>query len=341
MGTKGRGVFSSVLLAQDEQASAPVAIKVLRGNDLMLQAGQKEAALLRDLTQGDPKEQGHIIRFLDEFKLGEHLCVVMEAMHLNLRKLLKTYGATQGLSIKAVLSYTQQLLVGLTYLRNKGVVHADLKPDNLVVNETMSILKICDFGSAMRTQEVEELGEAPYLQSRFYRAPEVILGYGPQGPAMDMWSAAASMYEMYTAKVMFPGRHNNEIVKQMMEIRGPFAKKLLKKASPLLRKQHFDDDCGHFLSRELDRVTQVESVRSVVPPLGPTKQLSEMLCPPRVAAKMPGDVKAGVALLQSFLEQALVLDPSKRAEPVAALQLFKTGGSGGGGGGGGGGSGGK
>ena len=73
----------------------------------------KEAAILRDLTLGDPKNQGHIVRFLDDFRLGEHVCVVMEAMHMNLRKLLKTYGASQGLAVKAVLSYTQQ--VGETF----------------------------------------------------------------------------------------------------------------------------------------------------------------------------------------------------------------------------------
>ena len=145
---------------------------------------------------------------------------------------------------------------------------------------------------------------------------------------MDIWSAACAMFEMYTAQVLFPGRHNNEILKQMMDVRGPFAKKLLKKASPVLRKQHFDHDSGHFLSRELDRITQVESVRSVAPPAGPTKLLSEMLCPPRMAAKMPRDIKAGVALLETFLEQALVLDPTKRVEPLAALQLFKGGGGG-------------
>lgn len=120
LGVKGRGVFSSVLVAHDTQAvpTSPlgpsprtVAIKVLRGNDLMLQAGLKEAALLRALTEGDKRDEGHVVRFHEEFRLGGHVCVVMEAMHLNLRKLLKTYGPSQGLAIKAVLSYAQQVSV--------------------------------------------------------------------------------------------------------------------------------------------------------------------------------------------------------------------------------------
>lgn len=129
-----------------------------------------------------------------------------------------------------VLSYTKQLLGGLAFLAHKGVVHADIKPDNLVVNQSLAVLKvslsnsvldgiergafvpmhihayatfppspiaplehplpitptnltqqqICDFGSAMRVQELAELGDAPYLQSRFYRAPENVLGYDPR-----------------------------------------------------------------------------------------------------------------------------------------------------------------
>src|SRR6056297_2618611 len=119
-----------------------------------------------------------------------------------------------------------QLLVGLAYLEQQGVAHADLKPDNLVVDTSMSVLKICDFGSALHTNELggneaeEAATSTPYLQSRFYRAPEVILGYPPRGPAMDMWSAGTTMYELYTARVLFPGRHNNEVLRQMMEVRG-------------------------------------------------------------------------------------------------------------------------
>jgi serine/threonine-protein kinase PRP4 len=291
----------------------------------MLQAGLKEATILRELTKDDPKAQAHTIHLYEDFRLGEHLCLVMEAMHVNLRKLLKTYGANQGLAVKAVLNYTSQLLVGLAFLQQKGIVHADLKPDNLVVNEKFSVLKICDFGSAMRTKEFEDLDDCPYLQSRFYRAPEVMLGYPPRNCQIDMWSAATSMYEMYTGQVLFPGRHNNEVLKNMMEVRGPFARRLLKKASPTLRTQHFDDINFNFLLRELDLAGRNETVRSVPQVTAPTKQLGEMLAPPRLAAKMPADVKVKVEQLKNFLEQALVLDPTKRITPVEGLQLLQGG----------------
>ncbi|EYB89049.1 hypothetical protein Y032_0237g3249 [Ancylostoma ceylanicum] len=79
----------------------------------------------------------------------------------------------------------------------------------LDVNESKLTLKLCDFGSAghVRDQEI-----APYLVSRFYRAPEIMLGiqhdYG-----IDLWSIAVTLYEVYTGKIMFPGKSNNHMLK--------------------------------------------------------------------------------------------------------------------------------
>ena len=118
----------------------------------------------------------HVVCLYASFKLGEHVCLVMEAMAMNLRKVLQTYGAKQGIAVKAVsesvdgcgwramrfgripkptkpphrptktkkqvLSYTKQLLAGLDFLACKGIVHADLKPDNVVVSQNLAVLKV-------------------------------------------------------------------------------------------------------------------------------------------------------------------------------------------------------
>jgi serine/threonine-protein kinase PRP4 len=72
-----------------------------------------------------------------------------------------------------VRAYTAQLLTALYHLRNCGVLHADIKPDNILVSAARTMVKLCDFGSAMFVGDNEI---TPYLVSRFYRAPEVILG---------------------------------------------------------------------------------------------------------------------------------------------------------------------
>ena len=89
---------------------------------------------------------------------------------MNLREVLKKYGREVGLHIKAVRSYTQQLLLALKLLKRCSILHADIKPDNILVNDTKLLLKLCDFGSASHISENEI---TPYLVSRFYRAPEI------------------------------------------------------------------------------------------------------------------------------------------------------------------------
>lgn len=71
---------------------------------------------------------------------------------------------------QAVRSYSQQLLLALKLMKRCSLIHADIKPDNILVSENKLVLKLCDFGSAMHAGENES---TPYLVSRFYRAPEI------------------------------------------------------------------------------------------------------------------------------------------------------------------------
>lgn len=176
----GRGVFSSVLRARDTEQQGTddqfpeVAVKVLRANETMTKAGQLETAICRKLAGADPDGKRHCVRMLRHFDYRGHLCLVFEPLDMNLRELTKKYGRGVGLNVGAVRLYTAQLLQALYHLRNCGVVHADLKPDNILVNKQRTAVKVCDFGNAMFDGPDNEY--TPYIGSRFYRAPEVILG---------------------------------------------------------------------------------------------------------------------------------------------------------------------
>ena len=75
------------------------------------------------------------------------------------------------------------------------------------VNENKLVLKLCDFGSASNVAENEV---TPYLVSRFYRGPEIILGMRYDF-GVDMWSTACTLYELYTGRIMFAGKTNNQV----------------------------------------------------------------------------------------------------------------------------------
>ena len=113
----------------------------------------------------------------------------------------------------------------------------------------MCVVKICDLGSASKTDECEI---TPYLVSRFYRAPEIILGH-KYDTAIDLWSVACCLFECYTGRYMFPGKNNNHMLKLIQDTCGCFSNKMLRKS--MFRELHFREDFV-FISKEKDPVTK-------------------------------------------------------------------------------------
>ncbi|XP_058837159.1 serine/threonine-protein kinase PRP4 homolog isoform X2 [Topomyia yanbarensis] len=189
----GQGVFSTVVRAKDQaRGNALVAVKIIRNNEIMHKTGLRELETLKKLNDTDPEDRYHCLRLYRHFFHKQHLCMVLEPLSMNLREVLKKYGKNVGLHIKAVRSYTQQLLLALKLLKKSGTLHADIKPDNILVNDNNLVLKLCDFGSA---SSITDNDITPYLVSRFYRAPEIILGL-PYDYGIDMWSAGCTIYEL-------------------------------------------------------------------------------------------------------------------------------------------------
>ena len=116
------------------------------------------------------------------------------------------------------------------------------------------MLKICDLGTAIDRSDAATAHTeiTPYLVSRFYRAPEIILGM-PYDYGVDMWSIGCTLYEMFTGKILFAGDSNNQMLKAIMEIRGKITPKLFRRGQ--LSAAHFDEQ-GQFVSVERDKVLQ-------------------------------------------------------------------------------------
>ncbi|KAI5298871.1 Serine/threonine-protein kinase PRP4 [Ascosphaera atra] len=230
---------------------------------------------------------------------------------MNLREVLKKFGRDVGINLKAIRVYAQQLFLGLSLLQKCGIIHADLKPDNLLVNEGRNVLKICDLGSASPVSENEI---TPYLVSRFYRAPEIILGL-PYDCAADVWSVGCTLYELYTGKILFTGRNNNQMLRSMMECRGQFPPKLLRRG--VLSGQHFDDMLN-FHSVEEDSITG-RVVTRVMTFKKPKKDLKARLTGTG-ATRMDDANTKELTLFIDLLDKCLSLNPEKRCTPLEALK---------------------
>uniref|UniRef100_A0A8C6UHC6 Serine/threonine-protein kinase PRP4 homolog n=1 Tax=Neogobius melanostomus TaxID=47308 RepID=A0A8C6UHC6_9GOBI len=309
-GYTGQGVFSNVIRARDTaRAGQEVAVKIIRNNELMQKTGLKELEFLKKLNDADPDDKFHCLRLFRHFYHKQHLCLVFEPLSMNLREVLKKYGKDVGLHIKAVRSYSQQLFLALKLLKRCNILHADIKPDNILVNESKTILKLCDFGSA---SHVADNDITPYLVSRFYRAPEIVIGK-PYDYGIDMWSVGCTLYELYTGKILLPGSSNNHMLKLAMDLKGKMPNKMIRKG--LFKDQHFDQNLN-FLYIEVDKVTEREKV-TVMSTINPTKDLlSDMVG----GQRLPEDQRKKVMQLKDLLDGTLMLDPAKRISINQALQ---------------------
>ncbi|KAL8947723.1 MAG: hypothetical protein Q9222_006032 [Ikaeria aurantiellina] len=306
----GRGMFSAVVRATDQKTGKLAAIKIIRNNESMKKAGLKEVEILQKLANADPEDKKHVVRLERIFEHKGHLCMAFENLSINLREVLKKFGRDVGINLKAVRAYAQQMFLGLSLLRKCNILHADLKPDNVLVNESRNVLKICDLGSASDASENEI---TPYLVSRFYRAPEIILGM-PYDYGIDVWSIGCTLFELYTGKILFTGRSNNQMLRAIMECRGKFSHKILRKAE--FGRQHFDD-LLNFRSIEKDKLTGKDIVR-ILNFTKPTRDLRS-----RLLGNAKGMNDVDLKELYSFidlLDRCLNLNPEKRYTPIEALK---------------------
>jgi len=305
----GKGVFSNVVRCKDKSRNdQDVAIKIIRKNDLMLKAGLREVELLKKLNDSDHDDRYHCLRMFRSFTFKQHLCLVFEPLAMNLRDVVKKYGSGVGLHVKAVRSYSQQLFLALKLLRKCQILHADIKPDNILVNESKSVLKLCDFGSGTNVKDAEI---TPYLVSRFYRAPEIILGC-PYDYGIDLWSVAVSIFELATGKIMLSGRTNNHMLKLCQDYKGKFPNKMIRRGMPEIRQLHFDQN-NDFLYVKKDKLTGQDTIQTITNVIK-TKDFKTQLIPSSSSnEKVTPELQRKMVQLCDLIDKCTALDPSKRA----------------------------
>jgi len=215
LGNLGKGSFGQVCKCYDFKEKATIAVKMIRNKKRFHQQALVEVKLLKYICDRDPHDQANIVRMSEYFYFRNHLCIIFEIMSINLYELIKNNNF-QGLSLGLIRRFAVQMLTSLRALRKLRIVHCDLKPENILLRQpNKSGIKIIDFGSSC----FEDERVYTYIQSRFYRSPEVILGL-PYDTAIDMWSFGCILAELYTGYPLFPGENETEQLACIMEVNG-------------------------------------------------------------------------------------------------------------------------
>lgn len=215
----GHGTFGQVAKCWVPDTGSFVAVKIIKNQTAYYQQALVEVAILTSLnTKYDPEDKHHVVRIYDYFVYQRHLCISFELLDSNLYELIKI-NQFRGLSLSIVQLFSKQILRGLALLKDARIIHCDLKPENILLCTRNSVrpaeIKIIDFGSAC----MEDRTVYSYIQSRYYRSPEVVLGY-QYTTAIDMWSFGCIVAELFLGLPLFPGASEFDLLKRMIEILG-------------------------------------------------------------------------------------------------------------------------
>ncbi|KAH9865898.1 hypothetical protein IAQ61_008634 [Plenodomus lingam] len=212
----GQGTFGQVVKCQNLKTQEVVAVKVIKNRTAYFNQSMMEVSVLDLLNkQMDKNDDHHLLRLKDTFIHRQHLCLVFELLSVNLYELIKQ-NQFRGLSTTLVRVFAQQLINGLALLGKAKLIHCDLKPENILLKNLESpIIKIIDFGSACDERQTVYT----YIQSRFYRSPEVLLGL-PYSAAIDMWSLGCIVVELFLGLPLFPGSSEYNQVSRITEMLG-------------------------------------------------------------------------------------------------------------------------
>ena len=320
----GQGAFGQVVKCFDENEKTYVAIKILKNRPAYYRQSMLEIAILQVLNENfDVDGSANTLRMLDHFVYRNHVCIVTELLSINLYEMMKQNNC-RALFVSLARSILKQLLEALIVLFRNGIIHCDLKPENVLLVDMSKKIKLIDFGSAC----FENSTLYSYIQSRHYRSPEVILGL-PYSTAIDMWSFGCMAAELFVGIPIFPGNSEYNMLYKFINMlgmppnslldRGTKTTKFFKRKRPAEMKNP-DDVWVLKTKREYEEDNNVYTE--------PNREYFSYKTLEDIAMKVnfrvssndePRKMEMRYAFLD-FLKRALQWDPEVRMRPDQAIQ---------------------
>ena len=272
--TIGEGAYGIVYKCKNTETNEIVAIK--KFIDSYEKLPKKE--INREIFLLQISKHENIVKFIEAFINKGYLFLVFDYAEKNLLQLIEDN--PKGLNPELIRSLTYQMFKAVSYLHKKNIIHRDIKPENILIKD-YSKVELCDFGFARKMKIDEKTNNlqkmTDYVATRWYRAPEVILGQGNYGPEIDFWSIGCLMGEMATGRALFPGDNQFNQLEYIIKILGNLPEYLV----------NFYDNNPNF---NINKLLTIEK--------------------PKTLEKIYGKIMSPDAL--DFMKGLLELDPKKR-----------------------------
>ncbi|CAK7226259.1 serine/threonine protein kinase, CMGC, CDC2/CDK sub [Sporothrix curviconia] len=194
----GAGTYGKVFKAVHVYTKKLVALKRIRMD------GEREGlpvTAIREIKLLQSLRHPNVVDLLEVMVEGNNCFMVFEYLSHDLNGLLSHPTFKMNAAQKKHMAL--QLFQGLDYLHRRGVLHRDIKAANILVSNT-GVLKLADFGLARFFAKHHQLDYSNRVITIWYRSPELLLGETRYGPAVDIWSAACVLGEIFTHKPVFP-----------------------------------------------------------------------------------------------------------------------------------------
>ncbi|KAI8989403.1 kinase-like domain-containing protein [Pilobolus umbonatus] len=210
----GQGTFGQVAKCQKMSTGELFAIKVIKNKPAFYNQSLQEIRIISLMQlQYAHKHNNRILNMKDHFYFRNHTCIVFDLFYISYYHLLNSKMGTPRLVMKDIQLITHNLLQTLVTLRNINIIHADLKPDNILLKSKNNIHDaiIIDYGLALMKSD----GMHCNVQTPYYRAPEVILKLAFDC-SIDMWSFGCIVAELYLGRPLFPSVNENVLILMMV-----------------------------------------------------------------------------------------------------------------------------
>eukprot|EP00761_Pharyngomonas_kirbyi_P010205 gb/GECH01010223.1/.p1 GENE.gb/GECH01010223.1/~~gb/GECH01010223.1/.p1 ORF type:complete len:231 (+),score=35.81 gb/GECH01010223.1/:1-693(+) len=197
----GEGAYGEVMKCKHKDNGEIVAIKKFKEADNMMDKEQSKKTMFRELKLLREVKHDNIVSMKEAFRRKGRLYIVFEFVEETLLDLIEDQ--PKGMGMMSIRRIMYQVAKAVQYCHAKDIIHRDIKPENILIDKDRNV-KICDFGFA-RNASAKHRALTDYVATRWYRAPELLLGSSNYDKQVDIWAMGCIMGEMVDGKPLFPG----------------------------------------------------------------------------------------------------------------------------------------